>query len=77
MPAYQGRVMTSTAGGDDGMSFGWINHSFIESGKQDPQINVYGGEERFWLGPEGGPYSIYFKAGAEQVFENWMVPACH
>ena len=74
VPAYQGRVMTSTAGGDDGMSFGWINYSFIEAGKQDPQINVYGGEERFWLGPEGGPNSIYFKAGDEQVFENWVVP---
>ncbi len=74
VPAYQGRVMTSTAGGEDGMSYGWINHSFIESGKQDPQINVYGGEERFWLGPEGGPYSIYFKPGTEQVFENWFVP---
>jgi hypothetical protein len=72
--AYQGRVMTSTAGGDKGTSFGWINYSFIESGRKDPQINVYGGEERFWLGPEGGPYSIYFKAGAEQVFENWAVP---
>ena len=74
VPAYQGRVMTSTAGGDNGSSFGWINHSFIESGKQDPQINVYGGEERFWLGPEGGPYSIYFKPGTEQIFENWLVP---
>ncbi len=74
VPAYQGRVMTSTGGGEDGMSYGWINHSFIESGIQDPQINVYGGEERFWLGPEGGPFSVYFKAGDEQVFDNWVVP---
>jgi hypothetical protein len=74
VPAYQGRVMTSTAGGDKGMSYGWINYSFIEAGKQDPQFNVYGGEERLWLGPEGGPYSIYFKPGDQQVFENWVVP---
>lgn len=74
VPAYQGRVMTSTAGGDNGKSFGWINYKFIESGKKDPQFNVYGGEERFWLGPEGGPYSIYFKEGASQVYENWVVP---
>ena len=40
VPAWQGRVMTSSAGGDRGTSFGWINHSFIESGTQDPQINV-------------------------------------
>ena len=74
VPAYQGRVMTSTAGGNGGTSFGWINYSFIESGKQDPQFNVYGGEERFWLGPEGGPFSIFFKEGEAQVFENWVVP---
>ena len=74
VPAYQGRVMTSTAGGDNGASFGWINHSFIESGRKDPQINVYGGEERIWFGPEGGPFSVYFKEGDEQVFENWVVP---
>ena len=30
VPAYQGRVMTSTADGNGGTSFGWINHSFIE-----------------------------------------------
>jgi hypothetical protein len=74
VPGYQGRVMTSTAGGDNGSSYGWINHSFIESGKKDPQINVYGGEERIWFGPEGGPFSIYFKEGEKQVFENWVVP---
>jgi hypothetical protein len=74
VPSYQGRVMTSTAGGEEGTSFGWINHSFIASGKQDPQINVYGGEERFWFGPEGGPFSVYFREGDEQVFENWVVP---
>ena len=74
VPAWQGRIMTSTAGGEPGKSYGWINHSFIESGKKDPQFNVYGGEERIWLGPEGGPFSIYFKEGDEQVFENWVVP---
>ena len=26
VPAWQGRVMTSTAEGDAGFSFGWINH---------------------------------------------------
>lgn len=74
VPSYQGRVMTSTAGGETGKSFGWINYKFIESKEHSPQFNVYGGEERFWIGPEGGPYSIYFKRGTEQVYENWIVP---
>ena len=73
-PGYQGRVMTSTANGMDGQSFGWINHEYIEAGKLNNKFNPFGGEERFWLGPEGGPFSIYFDAGVEQTFENWRVP---
>jgi hypothetical protein len=74
VPGYQGRVMTSTVGGSDGISFGWINYKFIESARPSSQFNPYGGEERLWLGPEGGPFSIYFKKGTEQVFPNWVVP---
>jgi hypothetical protein len=74
VPGYQGRVMTSTANGPGGQSFGWINYDLISSGKISNQFNPYGGEERFWLGPEGGPYSIYFPQGKEQVYENWVVP---
>ena len=73
-PAYQGRVMTSTADGNNGLSFGWINHELIASGKPAEHINAFGGEERLWLGPECGQFSIYFKKGAEFKFENWFVP---
>ncbi len=75
VPAYQGRVMTSTSGGYEGKSYGWINYKHILSGNLSSQFNPFGGEERFWLGPEGGPFSIYFKKGDEQVFANWKVPA--
>ena len=61
--AYQGRVMTSSANGDDGRSFGWLNYKLIQSPQKKAQFNPVGGEERFWLGPEGGQYSLYFKAG--------------
>ena len=74
LPNYQGRVMTSTAEGDKGFSFGWINHDLIASGQQTPHFNAFGGEERFWLGPEGGQFSIYFKPGTPFTFENWYVP---
>ena len=73
--AYQGRVMTTTSGGFDGKSYGWINHDLIESGEVLEQINPVGGEERFWLGPEGGQYSIFFKPDASFDFENWATPA--
>jgi len=74
VPGYQGRVMTSTVGGSEGASFGWINYKFIEAARPNSQFNPYGGEERIWLGPEGGPFSIYFKKGDEQIFSNWVVP---
>lgn len=73
-PDLQGRVMTSSANGNEGRSFGWINYKLFESGKVSAQFNPYGGEERFWIGPEGGPFSIYFQKGKEQVYANWVVP---
>ncbi|WP_460669660.1 DUF6786 family protein [Larkinella ripae] len=72
-PAYQGRIMTSTADGQT--SYGWINRELIESGKLVPHMNAFGGEDRFWLGPEGGQFAIYFKPGAEFNGDNWQTPA--
>lgn len=74
VPAYQGRVMTSSARGSAGNSLGWINYDYIEAGEINNQFNPFGGEERFWFGPEGGPFSIYFNKGDEQSFANWRVP---
>jgi hypothetical protein len=75
IPAWQGRVMTSTAEGDHGFSFGWINRELIKAAKILPHINAFGGEERLWLGPEGGQFSIFFKKGTSFVYDNWQTPA--
>jgi len=75
VPAWQGRVMTSTAEGEGGFSFGWINHNLISSGKTQPHINAFGGEERLWIGPEGGQFSIFFKTGAAYRYDDWQTPA--
>jgi len=75
VPAWQGRVMTSTAAGDAGDSFGWINRELIASGKLQPHINAFGGEDRFWLGPEGGQFGLFFPAGATFDLEHWQTPA--
>ena len=75
VPAWQGRVMTSSADGDSGLSFGWINRELIASGKTQPHINARGGEDRFWLGPEGGQFSIFFAKGAPFDLEHWFTPA--
>ena len=72
--ALQGRVMTSSAYGNDGRSYGWINKELFKSKDTLDHINVFGGEERFWLGPEGGQYSIFFKKGTEFTLEDWYTP---
>ncbi len=83
-PAYQGRVMTSSATGDDGNSYGWLNYKLIAKGVVPPdeakgtlesKIHVFGGEERFWLGPEGGQFGIFFAPGAKFDFADWKTPA--
>lgn len=83
-PDYQGRVMTSTYDRTDGPSFGWINRPVIEKGIMSAEaqkgtleehIYIFGGEERFWLGPEGGQYAIFFKPGDNFEFDDWKTPA--
>ena len=73
-PKYQAKVFTSTADGNSGQSFGWVNYKAF-SGAPDAHMNAYGGENRFWLGPEGGKFSLFFKPDSEMVFANWKTPA--
>jgi hypothetical protein len=73
-PEYQGRVLTSTTGGDDAPSFGWIGRTAIAARARQPHMNVFGGEDRFWLGPEGGQFAVYFKKGDPFDLDHWQVP---
>ncbi|PAY18861.1 hypothetical protein CKO51_14210 [Rhodopirellula sp. SM50] len=82
-PAYQGRVMTSTFDHQSGPSFGWINRPVIQQGllsdeqkkgTLEEHIYIFGGEERFWLGPEGGQYALFFKPGSNFEFSDWATP---
>jgi hypothetical protein len=73
-PKLQGRVMTSTLRGEGGPSFGWINRELLASGRRDPHFNAYGGEDRFWLGPEGGQFALFFKKGDPFDLSHWHTP---
>ncbi len=81
-PAFQARVMTSTADGPTGSSYGWLNYKLIKQGilanptaeQLESHIYVFGGEERFWLGPEGGQYGIFFPKDAAFDFAHWKTP---
>lgn len=82
VPEWQGRVMDSTAMGSDGPGYGWSNRNVIETGIRPVEqrtglqrhIHVFGGEDRFWIGPEGGQFSWFFAPGAPFAFDNWKVP---
>jgi hypothetical protein len=83
VPEYQGRVMTATAGGNNGLSSGWMNYEIIErgilrpsqeKGKLEEHMYAFGGEERFWMGPEGGQYAIFFAPGKNFEFSDWFTP---
>jgi hypothetical protein len=70
---YQGKVFTSTADGLKGRSFGWLNYKTFAA-DTDSHMNAYGSEDRLWLGPEGGKFSLFFKPGAKMEFPYWHTP---
>src|SRR5207245_2700586 len=37
--------------------------------------NPFGGEDRFWMGPEGGQFSIFFSKDVPFELEHWFTPA--
>ncbi|NVM67807.1 hypothetical protein FHW88_006139 [Mucilaginibacter sp. SG538B] len=74
-PKYQAKVFTSTADGLNGKSFGWIKYETFDLKQPDPHMNAFGGEDRLWLGPEGGQFSLFFKPGTKMEFANWHTPA--
>jgi hypothetical protein len=82
-PRWQGRVMTSTASGGAADGFGWIGREAVQTGilpeaertGLSRHIHVFGGEERLWLGPEGGRFALFFPPDVKQEFEHWKTPA--
>ncbi|MEM9828979.1 MAG: DUF6786 family protein, partial [Planctomycetota bacterium] len=66
-----------------GLSSGWINDALVKQGvvsdeqakgSLDEHMYAFGGEERFWMGPEGGQYSIFFAPGKAFEFDDWFTP---
>jgi hypothetical protein len=51
-----------------------VNRAFISAGKTGTPFDNYGGEDRFWLGPEAGQYGLYFPPGASFDLASWKVP---
>lgn len=72
-PKYQAKVFTSTAAGDSGRSFGWVNYKAFDA-PLNAHMNAYGGENRLWLGPEGGKFSVFFPPDTKMDFAAWKTP---
>lgn len=73
-PKLSARVMTSAFAPDE-PGFGLVNRDAIRAGPVARGFANYGGEDRLWLSPEGGPHALFFAPGAEQVEANWSVPS--
>jgi hypothetical protein len=70
---YQGRVMTSAVAAG-APSLGFVHRKFVAAGKTGTAFDNYGGEDRFWLGPEGGQFGLYFAPGKPYAFDAWQTP---
>ena len=48
----------------------------VSFGDESSNMNTsFGGEERFWMGPEGGQFALFFKPGTKFEFSDWATPA--
>ena len=72
-PRLQARIMTTSVGAVG--SVGWICYPEIAEGETHAGFNNFGGQDRFWIGPEAGDFGIYFAPGDEFKREIWKVPA--
>jgi len=71
--SYQSQIITSSANGDDGYSYGWLDPKVIQKNKAEKTTFFYGGEDRFWLNPLGSKYSLFY--GQNKIIQkNWKVP---
>jgi hypothetical protein len=49
---YQGRVFTSSASGDSGTSYGWLNYDLLSSGMKKKQFNPVAVKKDSGSGPK-------------------------
>jgi hypothetical protein len=71
-PALQGRILTTEVGAVDSVAF--VSLPEIHEGEVHTAFNNFGGQDRFWIGPEAGQFGIYFPPGAELDRKIWRVP---
>lgn len=71
--ALQGRVMNATVDLSE-PGTGFVNRPAIEARDEPAGFHNHGGVERFWIGPEGSRFSLYFDPDAPFDRDLWRVP---
>jgi hypothetical protein len=76
-PGLVGRVLCTGFDGVNGSTTSWIDEEQFRKGFTRPLPGAswanFGGEERIWFGPEGGPFGNFFPPGVEQKHANYLV----
>jgi hypothetical protein len=81
-PKLVGRVMCMSFAGAEGETRGFINRAQLQrgfcchsKGAGQGNWNNFGGIERIWFTPEGGPFGFSFPPRETQDLKNYMIPA--
>jgi hypothetical protein len=76
-PDWNARVMTSSCGGFDGYSYGFVNVNAIDAASpQSLGLNIlFGGEDQLAFSPESGPFSLYYVAEIDKPDKHIQLPA--
>lgn len=77
-PSLVGRVLCTGIDGLEGETESYILPDEIRKGHRPSgpggTWNNFGGEERVWLAPEGGRFSLFFPEGEAQTMDTYTVP---
>ena len=77
-PSLGGRVLCTGFEGVEGDTDSYILEDKIKKGAAPTGRGAvwsnFGGEERFWLAPEGGKFALFFREGEEQAIANYLIP---
>jgi len=71
-PEMYGRIFDVRVGRED--MVGFVCFPEIYEGERNDRFNNFGGMDRFWIGPEAGPFGLFFPPGAKMDLANWRVP---
>lgn len=80
-PNLVGRVICTGMDGTESQTNAFVNAQQIREGfstsgyaaRTGEGWNNFGGAERIWFAPEGGPHGFFFKPGVEQNWHNYLM----